>query len=147
MPLRGVGKNLQDHPAALITYARSEPGPLRRNMRLDRLALSVGQGLAFGTGFTTSLPGGITAFLHSDAGENLPDVQLLFIAGPLFDAKPYLAPFRQTVQRRLRLPHRGAAAAGARHDLAAIRRSRAKRRVSRKTCSAPITTSARSARP
>ena len=62
-------------------------------MRLDRLAMSLGQGLAFGTGFTTSLPGGITAFLRSDAGENLPDVQLLFIAGPLFDAKPYLAPF------------------------------------------------------
>jgi 4-pyridoxate dehydrogenase len=50
----------------------------------------VTQGLAFGTGFTTSLPGGITAFLKSDAGESLPDVQLLFIAGPLFDAKPYL---------------------------------------------------------
>src|SRR6185295_10351450 len=93
LPLRGVGKNLQDHPAALITYARSEPGTLHRNMRLDRLAFSVGQGLAFGTGFTTSLPGGITAFLKSAPGENLPDVQLLFIAGPLFDAKPYLAPF------------------------------------------------------
>jgi choline dehydrogenase/4-pyridoxate dehydrogenase len=95
VPLRGVGRNLQDHPAALITYARSEPGPLRRNMRLDRLALGMAQGLAFGTGFATSLPGGITAFLRSDAGENVPDVQLLFIAGPLFDARPYLAPFRQ----------------------------------------------------
>jgi 4-pyridoxate dehydrogenase len=92
--LRGVGKNLQDHPAALITYARTAPGPLQRNMRLDRIALSVAQGLAFGTGFTTSLPSGITAFVKTDAGESLPDVQLLFIAGPLFDAKPYLAPFR-----------------------------------------------------
>jgi len=95
IPLPGVGKNLQDHPAALITYARSEPGPLHRAMRLDRLAVSLGQGLAFGTGFTTSLPSGLTAFLRSDAGENLPDVQLLFIAGPLFDAKPYLPPFVQ----------------------------------------------------
>jgi 4-pyridoxate dehydrogenase len=93
--LRGVGKNLQDHPAALITYARTEPGPLQRTMRLDRIALSVAQGLVFGTGFATSLPGGITAFLKTDASESLPDVQLLFIAGPLFDAKPYLAPFRQ----------------------------------------------------
>jgi 4-pyridoxate dehydrogenase len=93
--LRGVGANLQDHPAALITYARTEPGPLQQNMRLDRIARSVTQGLAFGTGFTTSLPGGITAFLKSDAGESLPDVQLLFIAGPLFDAKPYLInPFK-----------------------------------------------------
>jgi 4-pyridoxate dehydrogenase len=93
--LRGVGANLQDHPAALITYARTEPGPLQRNMRLDRITLSIAQGLAFGSGFTTSLPGGITAFLKSDAGERLPDVQLLFIAGPLFEARPYLAPFRQ----------------------------------------------------
>jgi 4-pyridoxate dehydrogenase len=95
VPLRGVGKNLQDHPAALITYARTEPGPLRQHMRLDRIARDVAQGLALGTGFTTSLPGGLTAFLKSDAGEPLPDVQLLFIAGPLFDAKPYLAPFRK----------------------------------------------------
>jgi choline dehydrogenase/4-pyridoxate dehydrogenase len=95
VPLRGVGKNLQDHPAALITYARKAPGPLRQHMRLDRIARDVAQGLAFGTGFTTSLPGGLTAFLKSDAGEPLPDVQLLFIAGPLFDAKPYLAPFRK----------------------------------------------------
>jgi choline dehydrogenase/4-pyridoxate dehydrogenase len=95
VPLRGVGKNLQDHPAALITYARTAPGPLRQHMRVDRIARDVAQGLAFGTGFTTSLPGGITAFLKSDAGEAVPDVQLLFIAGPLFDAKPYLAPFRR----------------------------------------------------
>jgi 4-pyridoxate dehydrogenase len=88
--LRGVGQNLQDHPAALITYARTAPGPLQRSMRLDRIALSVAEGLAFGTGFTTSLPSGITAFLKSDAGQSLPDVQLLLIAGPLFDAKPYL---------------------------------------------------------
>jgi choline dehydrogenase/4-pyridoxate dehydrogenase len=92
--LRGVGKNLQDHPAALINYARREGGPLQKGLRYDRIALSVAQGLAFGTGFATSLPGALTAFLKSDTGENLPDVQLLFIAGPLFDAKPYL-PFSQ----------------------------------------------------
>jgi len=91
--LRGVGKNLQDHPAALITYARNGAGPLRENMRLDRIAFEIGRGLAFGKGFATSMPGGITAFLKSSSGENLPDVQLLFIAGPLFDAKPYLSPF------------------------------------------------------
>ncbi len=118
--LRGVGKNLQDHPAALITYARNGAGPLRENMRLDRIAFEVGRGLAFGKGFATSMPGGITAFLKSDASEALPDVQLLFIAGPLFDAKPYLA-VREAVQRRLRLPHRGAAVGLARHDLAQIR--------------------------
>ena len=62
VPLRGVGKNLQDHVAALITYARREGGPLHRNMRLDRLAAELVRGYVFGTGFTTDLPGGITAF-------------------------------------------------------------------------------------
>ena len=95
VPLSGVGKNLQDHIAALLTYARREGGPFQRNMRLDRLALGIAQGFAFGTGFATSLPGGLTAFLKSDAREPVPDIQLLFIAAPLFEARPYLPPFSQ----------------------------------------------------
>lgn len=92
--LPGVGKNLQDHAATLITYARKEPGPLQRNMRLDRLALGLGNAYFFGKGFAANLPGGITAFLKSDPGENLPDIQLLFVAAP-FTAAPYLPPFKQ----------------------------------------------------
>ena len=38
VPLSGVGKNLQDHVAALVTYARRQGGPFQQNMRLDRLA-------------------------------------------------------------------------------------------------------------
>jgi 4-pyridoxate dehydrogenase len=93
VPLAGVGQNLQDHVAALILYARSAPGPVQRNMRLDRLGFELARGYLFGTGFTTDLPGGITAFLKTDAGEVLPDTQLLFIAGPL-GASPYL-PFQK----------------------------------------------------
>src|SRR5262249_6640622 len=92
VPLAGVGQNLQDHAAALILYGRRSPGPVHRNMRLDRLALELARGYLFGTGFTTDLPGGITAFLKTDRGEVLPDTQLLFIAGPL-GAEPYL-PFQ-----------------------------------------------------
>jgi 4-pyridoxate dehydrogenase len=94
VPLRGVGRNLQDHVAALITYSRREPGPLHANMRLDRLAIGLVRGYVLGDGFTTDLPGGITAFLKTDAGEPVPDTQLLFIAGPL-TAAPYLPPFRR----------------------------------------------------
>jgi 4-pyridoxate dehydrogenase len=95
VPLRGVGKNLQDHVAALVTYARREGGPFQRNMRLDRLALGIAQGFVLGTGFATNLPGGLTAFLKSDPSEPIPDIQLLFIAAPLFQARPYLPPFSQ----------------------------------------------------
>lgn len=94
VPLPGVGRNLQDHVAALITYARKEPGPFQRNMRLDRLALGLARGYVFGTGFTTDIPGGVTAFLKTRLAGQIPDTQLLFIAGPL-GAAPYLPPFRQ----------------------------------------------------
>jgi len=87
--LAGVGQNLQDHAAALLLYARSSPGPVHRNMRLDRLAVELARGYLFGTGFTADLPGGITAFLKTDSSEPAPDTQLLFIAGPL-GAAPYL---------------------------------------------------------
>jgi choline dehydrogenase/4-pyridoxate dehydrogenase len=89
VPLPGIGQNLQDHAAALIPYGRSSPGPVHRNMRWDRLVIELGRGYLFGSGFTTDLPGGITAFLKTDAREALPDTQLLFIAGPL-GASPYL---------------------------------------------------------
>jgi choline dehydrogenase/4-pyridoxate dehydrogenase len=95
VPLSGVGKNLQDHVAALVTYARRQGGPFQQNMRLDRLALSIAQGFVFGTGFATNLPGGPTAFLKSDSSQTIPDIQLLFIAAPLFEARPYLPPFSQ----------------------------------------------------
>jgi 4-pyridoxate dehydrogenase len=91
--LPGVGRNLQDHVAALLIYGRRDESPLVRNMRLDRLALGIAQGFWRGTGFATELPGGITGFVKT-ADAVIPDIQLLFIAGSLA-AAPYLRPFRQ----------------------------------------------------
>jgi len=92
--LPGVGRNLQDHAAALLIYSRGDRSPLLRNMRLDRLAAGLLQGMAFGTGFMTDLPGGITGFVKTEAAKPVPDIQLLFIAGSLA-AAPYLPPFRK----------------------------------------------------
>jgi 4-pyridoxate dehydrogenase len=91
--LPGVGRNLQDHISAGILWRRSAPGPLHAKMRLDRIAGDVARTYLFGSGITNNLPGGVMAFLKSDAGERLPDVQLLFAAAPMA-ARPYLAPFR-----------------------------------------------------
>ncbi|MBV9234716.1 MAG: choline dehydrogenase [Xanthobacteraceae bacterium] len=90
--LPGVGKNLQDHVAALLMYGRRDASPLLQAMRADRLAIILAQGLVRGTGFATELPGGITGFVRSDPGQPIPDIQLLFIAGSLA-AKPYMPPF------------------------------------------------------
>ena len=92
--LSGVGKNLQDHVAALLIYGRRDESPFLRHMRADRLLLALGQGLLAGRGFATELPGGITGFVKTTADEPVPDIQLLFIAGSLA-AKPYLPPFTQ----------------------------------------------------
>ncbi len=95
--LPGVGKNLQDHVAALLVYGRNGGGPVQKNLRLDRLALSLAQGAMLGTGFTTDLPGGLIGFLKTPRATELPDVQLLFIAGPL-GAAPYLPPFKSAFE-------------------------------------------------
>jgi choline dehydrogenase/4-pyridoxate dehydrogenase len=92
--LPGVGKNLQDHAAALMIYGRKDVSPLLRNMRVDRLARGLAAGFMFGRGFATELPGGITGFVRSSPDEPIPDIQLLFIAGSLA-AGPYLAPFKR----------------------------------------------------
>ena len=93
LPLAGVGKNLQDHISASIAYARREPGPFVKNLRLDRLALSLAQARLFGTGFATDLPSGVMGFYRTQYAGAAPDVQMLFHAGPL-SAAPYFPPFK-----------------------------------------------------
>ncbi|MGA8612747.1 MAG: choline dehydrogenase [Xanthobacteraceae bacterium] len=92
VPLPGVGKNLQDHISAALIYARKEPGKLHEAMRLDRIARELAKSYLFGTGFASDVPGGIVAFLKTDAGKKLPDIQFLFNAGSMA-ARPYLPPF------------------------------------------------------
>src|SRR5262245_38372278 len=59
--VRGVGRNLQDHMSAGVTYSRRAPGPFLRNMRLDRIALDLAGTYLFGKGMANDLPGGVTA--------------------------------------------------------------------------------------
>ena len=92
--LPGVGRNLQDHAAALLVYGRRDESPLLRHMRIDRTMLALANGFLFGKGFAADLPGGITAFVKSENSEPIPDIQLLFISGSLL-ASPYLAPFKK----------------------------------------------------
>jgi len=93
-PLKGVGRNLQDHISAGIMWRRTEPGPLHAKMRLDRIAVDLAKTYFFGSGLSADLPGGVMAFLKSPLAAELPDVQLLFAAAPQA-ATPYLRPFTQ----------------------------------------------------
>ena len=92
VPLRGVGRNLQDHLSAAVAYRRSEPGPLHAKMRLDRTLPELARAYLFGTGIASDTPSAAIAFLKSTPAARLPDVQLMFGAAPM-TASPYLPPF------------------------------------------------------
>lgn len=88
----GVGANFQDHLSVITVHRRTDPAPFERAMRYDRLAMSMLNSLLGHEGFAGDVPIGATAFLKSDSGEALPDIQFLFLAAP-FPAKPWLKPF------------------------------------------------------
>ena len=89
VPLKAVGKNLQDHVMAPIAFRRKEPGPFLRTMRLDRISVELAKCYFLGTGFATDLPGPLMAFLKTSPELAVPDIQLLFHGGPL-GAGPWL---------------------------------------------------------
>ena len=74
---------------APLAYRRKEPGPFHHHMRIDRIAVELAKCYFFGEGFATDLPGPLVAFLKTDPGLRVPDIQLLFQGAPLA-AEPYL---------------------------------------------------------
>jgi len=93
--LPGVGRNLQDHMSAAVTFLRKEPGPLHRAMRIDRIAVELARAYFLGQGIATALPAGAMAFLKSRLSNDLPDIQLICLTAPM-NAAPYLRPFTQS---------------------------------------------------
>ena len=77
-----VGKNLQDHVAALIMYSRPAPGPFRDAMRFDRMALGMLQAYFRGTGPATVVPGGLHAFIKTRPELAVPDIEFMFRGAP-----------------------------------------------------------------
>ena len=90
--LPGVGRNLQDHLSAAISYSRKEPGPLHRAMRADRITRALAEWYFADRGIAGDWPHGLMGFVRTGTAEKLPDVQILFNAAPP-TAGPYLAPF------------------------------------------------------
>src|SRR5262249_39803755 len=73
-----VGRNLQDHLAVFLSFARSESGPFHRQMRFDRMAVSMIQAWLFGTGPGTVVPGGLHAFIKTRPEIAVPDIEFMF---------------------------------------------------------------------
>src|SRR5262249_480619 len=73
-----VGRNLQDHLGGYMTYERRQPGSFHREMRFDRMAVSMVRAYGFGTGPATGVPGGLQAFIESRPGLPVPHLEFMF---------------------------------------------------------------------
>ena len=73
-----VGRNLQDHLAAMITFTRPRAGPFRAQMRADRMALAMIRAYLFGSGPGTVVPGGLHAFIKTRPDLAVPDIEFMF---------------------------------------------------------------------
>jgi 4-pyridoxate dehydrogenase len=78
-----VGRNLQDHIAVQLMFTRPDPGPLRHEMRFDRMAMSMARAWLFGTGPGTVVPGGLHAFIRTRPELAVPDLEFMFRGAPL----------------------------------------------------------------
>ena len=73
-----VGRNLQDHLGSYMTYSRTQPGSFHREMRFDRMAVSMIRAYLFGTGPATVVPGGLHAFIKTRPELAVPDIEFMF---------------------------------------------------------------------
>jgi 4-pyridoxate dehydrogenase len=77
-----VGKNLQDHLAVIIFFARPDESTFRRDMRFDRMAAAMIRAYFFGTGPGTVVPGGLHAFIKTRPELAVPDIEFMFRGAP-----------------------------------------------------------------
>jgi 4-pyridoxate dehydrogenase len=77
-----VGKNLQDHLAVIIFFARPDESTFRRDMRLDRMAAAMIRAYFFGSGPGTVVPGGLHAFIKTRPELAVPDIEFMFRGAP-----------------------------------------------------------------
>lgn len=94
--LKGVGKNLWNHPVLATQWLRAQHGDFHRGLRLDRLLPSLVQAYVFGTGFATRVPAMGTAFVNSAPNLDAPDLQY-FLGGGGFRAREWFPVLRPSM--------------------------------------------------
>lgn len=89
--LPGVGQNLQDHIVCDVRWRRTEPGPMHRALRLDRIGVDLARTWMFGTGLSSKVPAAAVGLVRSDPSLALPDLQIMLAAAPM-TAGPHFGP-------------------------------------------------------
>jgi 4-pyridoxate dehydrogenase len=92
-----VGRNLRDHLAVALIWNRREPGPFRRELRVDRAAINMARALLFRQGPATTLPLGEMAFVKSRPGLQAPDIEFLLAVRTL-ETRPWFPGLRAAYQ-------------------------------------------------
>src|SRR5260221_455447 len=82
-----IGKNLQDHLAVIVFFRRLDESTFIKQMRFDRMAVSMIRAYLFGTGPGTVVPGGLHAFVKTRPEFAVPDIEFMFRGAP---AAPHL---------------------------------------------------------
>jgi 4-pyridoxate dehydrogenase len=77
-----VGRNLQDHLAVIVFFQRLNESTFLRDMRIDRMAVSMIRAYFFGTGPGTVVPGGLHAFIKTRPELAVPDIEFMFRGAP-----------------------------------------------------------------
>ena len=67
---------------SIIFFARPDAGAFRREMRFDRMAVSMIRAYFFGTGPGTVVPGGLHAFIKTRPELAVPDIEFMFRGAP-----------------------------------------------------------------
>ena len=91
-----VGRNLQDHLVATMTWARRGTGPLQRLMRLDRAALAMVRAMLLRDGPATTVPVEAFGFIKSHPDLDTPDIEFIVTGGRPQDARIWMPGVQQT---------------------------------------------------
>ena len=75
--LPGVGRNLQEHPTIFGLHQARTRETFEPQLRMDRLAFSIGRWFLFGNGPASGMPFGIAGFCRSHPECDRPDIQLM----------------------------------------------------------------------
>ncbi|MBC2776002.1 GMC family oxidoreductase [Parasphingopyxis marina] len=98
--LPGVGRNLSEHAGYWTEHATREPITLLRELRADRLAISLARWAMFGTGVLASQSNSCHAEVRSRPELEQPDLQLYFNPAR-GDAKPWFPGIGERQEHRL----------------------------------------------
>jgi choline dehydrogenase len=98
--LPGVGQNLQDHPGAALTFRPKDRLPFDRQIRLDRLMLSVIQWGLTGRGVVSGLPFTAVGFCRTRPELERPDLEFLFSPASM-DARVWFPGWRRPISSNI----------------------------------------------